>query len=192
MNDLPLTSFTMSVRRALLVLCAAPVLLGACATLLGPRSIEVSQQRLQELVARRFPVSKRYLELFDLTVSSPRLTLLPETNRIATHLDVSASDRLLRRPMNGTMDLNYALRFEPADNTIRLADVRVDSFLIGDAPSPLQNQLNRIGRLLAEEMLDGQVVHTLRPEDVKNAQGRGYQPGELKVTSRGVTLNPSP
>ena len=184
----------MLLRRNLMALSAATLLLGACAAVLGPRNIEVSQQRLQELVARRFPVNKRYLELFDVTISTPRLTLLPEANRIATQLDVTAIDRLLRRPMNGSMDLNYALRFEPADNTVRLADVRVDSFQIGDAPGPLQNQLNRIGRLLAEEMLDGEVVHTLRPEDVKNAQGRGYQPGELKVTPRGLvlTLNPIP
>ena len=184
----------MLLRRNLMALSAATLLLGACAAVLGPRNIEVSQQRLQELVARRFPVNKRYLELFDVTISTPRLTLLPEANRIATQLDVTATDRLLRRPMNGSMDLNYALRFEPADNTVRLADVRVDSFQIGDAPGPLQNQLNRIGRLLAEEMLDGEVVHTLRPEDVKNAQGRGYQPGELKVTPRGLvlTLNPIP
>lgn len=183
----------MPLRRNLLIL-GTSALLGGCAAVLGPRNIEVSQQRLQELVARRFPVTRRYLELFDVTVSTPHLTLLPEANRIATQLDVSATDRLLRRPMNGSMDLDYALRFEPADNTVRLADVRVASFLLGDAPSPLQNQLNRIGRLLAEEMLDGQVVHTLRPEDVKNAQGRGYQPGELKVTSRGLmlTLNPGP
>ena len=184
----------MPIRRSLLILGAASTLLGGCAAVLGPRNIEVSQQRLQELVARRFPVTRRYLELFDVTVAAPRLRLLPEANRIATQLDVNASDRLLRRPMNGTMELNYALRFEPSDNTIRLADVRVDSLMIGDAPGPLQNQLNRIGRLLAEEMLDDQVVHTLRPEDVKNAQGRGYQPGELKVTPRGLmlTLNPSP
>jgi hypothetical protein len=169
------------------------VLVGGCAAVFGPRNIEVSQQRLQELVARRFPVTRRYLELFDVTVSTPRLTLMPEANRIATQLDVSATDRLLRRPMNGSMELDYALRFEPTDNTVRLADVRVASFLLGDVPGPLQNQLNRIGRLLAEEMLDGQVVHTLKPEDVKNAQGRGYQPGELKVTPRGLqlTLNPS-
>jgi hypothetical protein len=183
----------MPVRRHLLLLSAA-TLLGGCAAVLGPRNIEVSQQRLQERVARRFPVTRRYLELFDVTIATPRLTLLPEANRIATQLDVSASDRLLRRPLNGSMDLTYALRFEPADNTVRLADVRVVSFLLADVPGPLQNQLGRIGRLIAEEMLDGQVVHTLDPEDVKNAQGRGYQPGELKVTPRGLTLtlNPSP
>ena len=184
----------MTGRRNLLLLSGATLLLGGCAAVLGPRNIEVSQQRLQELVARRFPVNKRYLELFDVSIGTPRLTLLPEDNRIATQFDVTATDRLLRRPMNGSMDLNYALRFEPADNTVRLADVRVDSFLLGDVPGPLQNQLNRIGRLLAEEMLDGEVVHTLKPEDVKNAQGRGYRPGDLKVTSRGLllTLNPSP
>ena len=182
----------MQSRRFLLVLTATALLLGGCALVLGPRSIDVSQERLQQLVDRRFPVSKRYLELLDVTVSAPRLSLLPEANRIATQLDISASDRLLRTPLKGAMDLNYALRFEPADNTIRLADVRVESFLIADAPGPLQNQVNRIGRLLAEEMLDGQVVHTLKPEDVQSAQGRGYQPGELKVTARGITLTLNP
>jgi hypothetical protein len=182
----------MPFRRTLLVLSAATLLLGACAAVLGPRNIEVSQASLQERVARRFPVSKRYLELFDVTFSSPRLTLLPDANRIATQIDVNASDRLLRRPLNGSLDLTYALHFEPADNTIRLADVRVDSFLIAEAPGPLQNQLNRIGRLLVGEMLDGQVVHTLRPEDVQSAQGRGYALGDLKVTSRGLTLTLNP
>lgn len=179
-------------RRPLIVLAASTLLLGACAGVFGPRNIEVSQEQLRQLVAQRFPVSKRYLELLDVTVSSPRLSLLPDTNRIATQLDVSASDRLLRTPLKGTMDLNYGLRFEPADNTVRLADVRVESFLIGAAPGPLQNQVNRIGRLLAEEMLDGQVVHTLKPEDVQSAQGRGYQPGDLRVTARGISLTLNP
>ncbi|KNZ32150.1 MAG: hypothetical protein AD742_13665 [Methylibium sp. NZG] len=181
-------------RRRLLVAGSTTLLLSGCAAVLGPRNIVVSQERLQALVARRFPVTRRYLELFDVTVAAPRLTLLPELNRLATKLDVSASDRLLRRPMNGSIDLTSALRFDAADNTVRLADVRVDSFVLGDAPGPLQNQLSRIGKLLAEEMLDGEVVYTLKPEDVKNAQGRGYQPGELKVTPRGLvlTLNPSP
>jgi hypothetical protein len=184
----------MLLRRTVLLAGTTTAFLSGCAAVLGPRNIEISQQRLQERVARRFPVTRRYLELFDVTVATPRLTLLPEANQIATQLDVSATDRLLRRPMNGSMDLTYALRFEPADNTVRLTDVRVDSLVLGDVPGPLQNQLNRIGRLIAEEMLDGQVVHTLDPEDVKNAQGRGYQPGELKVTPRGLvlTLNPRP
>jgi hypothetical protein len=36
------------------------------------------------------------------------------------------------------------------------------------------------------------VIHTLKPEDLKAAQGRGYAPGELKVTSRGITLTLNP
>jgi hypothetical protein len=182
----------MPFRRLLLVSTAAVLLLSGCAALLGPRNIDVSQERLQQLVAARFPVNKRYLELFDVTVNSPRLTLLPASNRIATQFDVSAEDRLLRRPLRGSMDLNCALRFEPADNTIRLADVRVDSLLIGDAPGPLQTQFSRLARLLAEDVLNDQVVHTLRPEDIQSAQGRGYQPGDLRVTSRGLTLTLNP
>ena len=184
----------MFTRRLLLLVSAASLLLGlvGCAAVLGPRTIEVSEAQLQQHLAKRFPFSNRYLELLDITVSSPRLTLLPELNRIATELDISASDRLLRTPFKGSLALNYGLRFEPGDNTIRLDNVRVERFAIDGAPGAFHTQLSRMGALLAEQLMDNQVIHTLKPEDVQRVQGRGYQPGELKVTSRGIalTLNP--
>jgi len=170
------------------------LLLAACAGLLGPRDIEVSEAQLQRQLAKRFPYSNRYFELFDVTVSSPKVTLLPETNRIGTEVDIRISDRLSRRPFDGFMQMNYGLRFEPADNTIRLASVRVDRFVIDGSPGLLQGQNNRLGALLAEQLLDNQVLHTLKPEDLRSLQGRGYRPGELTVR-RGrivLTLDPIP
>jgi hypothetical protein len=78
------------------VLGAGATLLAGCAALFGPRTVDVSQAQLEELLARRFPLSRRVLEIFDVTVSAPRLRLLPEANRIATDFDLSSSDRLLR------------------------------------------------------------------------------------------------
>ncbi|MDQ2734667.1 MAG: DUF1439 domain-containing protein, partial [Pseudomonadota bacterium] len=57
----------------------------ACASM-APRTVEVSKTRMQELIARRFPVKRRLLEAIDITVDSPRLTLQPESNRIAVDL----------------------------------------------------------------------------------------------------------
>lgn len=175
-------------RRSVLLFSAASAALAACATFMGPRTIEVSEAQLQQHLARRFPYSRRYLELFDVTVASPRVTLLPEANRVATDLDISASDRLLRVPLKGSLALNCALRFEPGDNTVRLSDVRVDRFVIDSAPGILHSQTSRLGALLAEEVLTDRVIHTLNAEDIQRAQGRGYQPGELKVTPRGIVL----
>ena len=53
-----------------------------------PRTIEVSQEQLLAQVSGQVPFNRRMLDFFDVTVSTPRLTMLPQENRIATELDV--------------------------------------------------------------------------------------------------------
>ena len=163
-------------------------LLAACAALLGPRTVDVPRARLQALLDRQFPVETRLLELFDATLSAPRLLLRPETNRIATEFDVTVADRLFKVPHRGTLALDYGLRFEASDNTVRLTTVRVERFEIDGVPAPLQRQLGRIGVQLAEQQLSERVLYTLRPEDVATVQGRGYRPADIRVTPAGLTI----
>jgi hypothetical protein len=171
---------------------AATALLVGCSAILGQRTVEVTQAQLEQLLAQRFPLTRRVLEVFDVTVSAPRLRLLPESNRIATDFDLGSTDRLLRSQHSGALALSFGLRFEPSDNTLRVTQVRVERLQIDGAPMPLQRQFERIGTLIAEQSLDDQVIHTLRPKDVEAVQGRGYRPSELRVTPRGllVTLLP--
>ena len=179
-------------RHLLLPTLLASAVLASCAGVFGPRTVEVPQAQLEQMLARRFTMTQRVLEIFDVTVSAPRLRLLPESNRVATDFDVGSTDRLLRAQHRGMLSLSFGLRFEAADNTLRVTQVRVERVLIDGAPGPLQRQLERLGTLVAEQSLDDQVIHTLRPKDVEALQGRGYRPSELRVTPRGllVTLLP--
>ena len=167
-------------------------LLAGCSAILGPRTVEVTQAQLEQLLARRFPMTQRVFEIFDVSVSAPRLRLLPASNRIATDLDVGSTDRLLRSQHRGLLSLSFGLRYEAADNTLRVTQVRVEQVQIDAAPALLQRHLERLGTLVAEQSLDDQVIHTLREKDVEAVQGRGYRPSELRVTPRGllVTLLP--
>jgi hypothetical protein len=167
---------------------AAAAMLVGCAAILGPRTVEVTQAQLEELLARRFPLTRRVLEIFDVTVSAPRLRLLPEANRIATDFDLASTDRLLRAQHRGTLGLSFGLRFEPSDNTLRVTQVKLERLQIDGAPAPLQRHFERLGTLLAELGLDDQVIHTLRAKDVEAVQGRGYRPSELRVTPRGLLI----
>ena len=173
-------------------LLAGAAVLAGCAAVFGPRTVEVPQAELEQMLARRFPMTQRVLEIFDVTVSAPRLRLLPESNRVATDFDVGSTDRLLRAQHRGALSLSFGLRFEAADNTLRVTQVRVERVQIDAAPGPLQRHLERLGTLVAEQSLDDQVIHRLRPKDVEAVQGRGYRPSELRVTPRGllVTLLP--
>jgi len=62
-------------RRAALAACLglAALWLAGRAALLGPRTVEIPEARLQQASAHRFPLKSRVLELFDINVGAPRL-----------------------------------------------------------------------------------------------------------------------
>ena len=178
-------------RAAVAALCAA-IALAACASLL-PNTVEVPQARLQELIARRFPIDKRVLDAIDLTVDSPRLGLQPETNRISVELALRAeSGGAVAARMVGSLLVSEGLRYEASDHTVRLVDVRVERFAIDGLPGNWQRQLDRLGKPLAKALLEDQVLYTLRPKDVAVLEGRGVRPGALRVTATGLSITLMP
>lgn len=182
-----------SVRLRLLVPVLA-VLLAACAALApGPRTVSVSEARLAQLIAGQFPFNSRLLEVFDLTLSAPEVRLLPEDNRIGTRFRYNLGGFLLgSRRYEGGLQLSYGLRYEPSDASVRLTNVRVEDFEVPGVPAAYASQARRIGALLAEGLLQDFTLHRLSPEDLRNAQGMGYQPGELRVVPGGLQLQLNP
>jgi len=172
----------------------AVLLLAGCAALApGPRTIEISEAKLAELINRQFPFNSRYLELFDVSLSAPRVRLMPDENRIGTAFSYSLGSLLLgARPFQGQLDLSYGLRFEPTDNTVRLSQVRVEGFEVPGVPPLYASRANRLGALLAESLLKDLVIHRLKPEDLQAARGWGYQPGALNVLPGGLRLQLDP
>jgi len=178
---------------ALLTSCLAALALAACAGLLGPRTIEIDQERLQQAVARQFPLKGRVVQVLDLDVSVPRLTMRPETNRVGTDFDVTLGETLLKKPLRGSIGLSYGLRYEASDHTVRLTDLRVERLELLDGGDAVKRQLDSYAPNLGARLLGDPVVYTLTERDLANVQGRGLQPGEIRVTPRGlaITLVPS-
>ena len=163
-------------------------LLGACAA--GPRTVSVSASELQALIAKRFPIERRVLEVFELQLSAPTVRLLPQDNRLATELNLLATDRLSGRSLQGLLGLSFALRYEGADGTLRLMQPRVERFDVGDGgkASRLGAQAQHVAGPWAEQLLDDAVVHRLKNEQLAALRAAGYQPGTLTVTAQGVDV----
>jgi hypothetical protein len=164
--------------------------LSACGVLQpGTRSIDLSEARLAAMIEKQFPFNNRYLELFDVVLDRPQVRLIPAENRIGTAMGYNIGASLLgMRPVQGKLDLSYSLRFEPSDQSVRLTQVRVERFDVPGVPSALSSRVNRLGGLLAEELLKDFVIHRLKPEDLQAVQGWGYQPGALQVVPGGLRL----
>jgi hypothetical protein len=158
----------------------------------GSKTFTVPPAQMQQAVGKRFPIKKRLADVIDITALAPRLALLPEANRLGTEIDLDLLDRLSGRTYQGTLMLDYGLRFERADNSIRMTGVRVKGVRLVNIPEPYNNLITQTMPQLAEQLLADYAVHTLSEQDMMLVSGLGFEPGEIKVTSQGlrVTLDP--
>lgn len=165
---------------------AAGLVLTGCAAL-SPRQIEISEARLLEAFSQRFPLNLRLLDSIDVLAVSPRLKLLPERNRLATEIDVSAGRGLLGRALQGTIGLTYGLRFETSDATVRLDQVQVERIELAGVQGMQQGPGGRLAAALAEEMLRDFVVYRLKPAEAALLQHAGFKP-QLRVRPGGLSI----
>lgn len=176
--------------RSALALLAA-FLLASCATLLGPRQVEIPLARLQEALENRFPFNNRYLELLDIRVTNPRVALQPDTNRILTSLDVAVAPPFLNRAFTGDLAISGRLQFAPARNALVLAEPRMETFNIQGLDPLYANQIRRIGSLLAEQMLESVPLYTFDPEQLRHA-GTRYIPSAIDARQNGLVVTFEP
>ena len=182
-------------RRRLLRWCwmalAGGMGLGGCAVL-APREIRISQAELLAAVARQFPARREVAQVLELSFDRPRLRLLPESERIAIGLDVTVTNALLKRALEGNVQFSAGLRLDRGAQAVRLKSVRTESLFIDGLPQALAQMLQQWGGWLAEQLLEGEVVHQLRPAEVDRLRRAGLQPDALQITPEGVLLTLRP
>lgn len=173
---------------------AGRMAVGAAASLMLPAvqaqpSFKVSAEQLEKAIAQRFP--RRYPAggLFDINVQAPQLRLLPELNRLGAQMVVDAGGPALRRSYTGVFDLDFALRYEASDQSIRASQLRVNSLRFDDLPPRPAALLDAYGPALAEQTLQDAVLHQLQPKDLALADTMGLEPGNITVTRQGLVIS---
>lgn len=179
-------------RRALLATVATAGLLTACASLLGPRTVEISREELTEKLGRQFPTTKRVMKLLDVTAALPRLDLIEDSNRVGVTFDLTAKELLFEQSYKGTVGLSFGLRYEPSDLTIRLKDVRIEQVNVEGLPPVYQRALTNLGAQVVEDQLQDYPIHHFKPEDLRSADRMGYQVGDIKVTKNSLAIQLTP
>ncbi|MDB5841154.1 MAG: hypothetical protein JWQ23_3106 [Herminiimonas sp.] len=174
-----------------LLIGAAALLVAACAALTGPRDIDVPLATLQETLDRRFPLNNRFLDVFDVTVSNPRLSLEPETNRVLMTFDASIRPPFVNRTWKGSLALSGSLALDQGRSAVMLAEPRVDNFAIEGVDPVTTRQISRIGGLLAEQLLRDVPVYTFRPDQFRYA-GVTFFPTKIATKSTGLVVTFEP
>ena len=176
-------------RRALIVGLAIPAMLTACATLLGPRTVEISREELLTKLGKQFPTTKRVMKLLDVSAALPTLDLQEEQNRVSASVDLTAKELIMGQEYKGKVTLSFGLRFEPKDLTLRLNEPRIEQVAVEGLPPVYQKALTNLGAKLVEETLNDYAVHQLKPEDLRTADRLGYQVKDIAVTRTRVAVH---
>ncbi|MFN3570198.1 MAG: DUF1439 domain-containing protein [Polaromonas sp.] len=160
----------------------------AAASAQAQPSHTVTTAQLQQAVAEKFPMRYPVGGLLELTLQPPRLRLLPEQNRLGTHMVVDAAGAALSRPTTGNFDVDFALRYEPSDQSIRAHKLKVNTLSLSGMPPGPAALLQAYGPSLAEQSLLEVVLHKLQPKDLALTDGLGLEPGAITVTARGLVI----
>lgn len=151
-------------------------------------SYKVSAAALQAAVGQRFPLRYPVSGLLNLDVQEPQLRLLPAQNRLGAEMVVEAAGPALNRSHRGTLDVEFALRYEASDRTVRAHQLRLKRLQFPTLPPTAMAVINVYGPALAERVLLEVVVHRMRPQDLALPDGLGMQPGSITVTDAGLTI----
>ncbi|MES2295580.1 MAG: DUF1439 domain-containing protein [Pseudomonadota bacterium] len=168
--------------------------LASCATLIGPRQVELPLSRLQQNLERRFPLNKRVLELFDISLTHPQLRLLPDSGRVALALEAQAGPAHAWQswhPTQARLLLSGRLKLDKARDVVALADLRVDSITLEGDDEAARGQLNKVVNVLIDTLVRDLPVYTLRADDLRYA-GVQFVPTAIETRQNAllVTLEP--
>ena len=179
-------------RRLLAGLAAAcgAALLASCASVLGPREVDLPLHKLQAGLDRRFPVDNRLLELFDVRLSRPQLNVLPG-DRVSLTVDASVAQSFLRTPLAGTLAFSGRLYIDQARSGVYVAEPRIERFAVSGIDESIGRQLTRAANGVLDRALLDIPVYSFRMEDLRYA-GVQYVPTRIATTANGLRVSLEP
>lgn len=143
---------------------------------------------LQTEVAKRFPLRYPVAGLVNLDLAAPRLGLLPEQNRLRAQMPVTAAGPALARTQQGSFTVDFGLRYEHSDRSLRAHQLKVYRFRFPGLPAEAQDMLNTYAPALAEQALREIVLYQLQPRETAMADLLGLRPGRISVTEQGLLV----
>lgn len=175
-------------RRFMVVAAMASALfLGACSQAI-PEKISIPQARLEQGLAKHFPKRFPVAGLLQLDMQTPALQLLPADNRLQTLLQVQLSGPALAQTFAGEMQVRFALRYEPKDQTVRAHHVEVLSLRLDGASPAIADMVDTYGARLAAQALEAFALYRVPDEELALAHQLNLQPGQITVTAEGLDV----
>jgi len=127
-----------------------------------------SREELQAQLAKRFPVQKRYADIFTIGLRDPQLSLDARGNRAAITAKLSISSPLLQpQTVEGIVSVSSALKYDAPARALRLDRPQADRLELQGVTGRDAERMQQIGAVVAQELLRHQALRTFTAEELK-------------------------
>jgi hypothetical protein len=149
---------------------------------------KISANELRKTLAARFPVRFGMPGLLDVQLDAPGLLLLPARQRLGATVLAKASDLSSRRAYAGEIDLVFAVRYEPADQTLRAHELEILEVRSTGLPPEAGQQWQALLASVARGAVAEVILHRFSREELALPDSLGFQPQKITVEDDGVTI----
>ena len=140
-----------------------------------------SHDELQAEIAKRFPLTQRYAEIFSVSLHDPRLGLDAAANRAAITARLAIASPLLQpSTVGGVVSISSQLRYDAPALALRLQDPRAERLELEGVTGRDAQRLQNIGAVVAQELLQGYPLRVFKPEELKVGR-KTYEIGDITV-----------
>lgn len=147
-----------------------------------------TRDELQAMIATRFPLAQRYAQIITVRLSDPQLGLAPATNRAAIAARLLIDSPMLRAgQVAGSVEFSSALRYDAPMRALRLEQPRAERLELQGVVGADAERLRQIGGLVAQELLQGQVLRSFTAEELSFGN-KTYEIGDITVLAEGIKV----
>jgi hypothetical protein len=150
-----------------------------------------TRQELENGVKSRFPQDLQYLQVVQVRLSNPVLSLDPSGNRIITKVKAHVVSPFLASPVDGTLTISSGLKYDAAAHAVRLDRPVIERVDAPGMPPAYAQLLNDVGKNAAEQALTDYPLYTFKPEELQ-LNGQQFEPGAITVTAEGLKVEVRP
>jgi hypothetical protein len=131
----------------------------------------VTQAQIDAAVSERFPVSKKFLMIFEITYSNPQVTLLEDSNKIQVGLDAVLDIRIDGEPkkLGGGCTIISGIQYDPDIQAFFLDDAEFERFEIQGAPNAYLDRVTGFASEFAREFVESKPIYRLKAKDARTA-----------------------
>mgnify|MGYP000913983122 CR=1 FL=1 len=94
----------------------------------------------------------------------------------------------LKEQYKGRLDVDFALRYEPTDRTLRAYQIKVNALEMDGLAPAMSDMLATYSTALVEQAMGQVVLYQLQDKDLALVDALAMEPGTITVTAQGLTI----